>query len=113
MEIEIVSRDFPATEAIQEQIRRKLLATVVWDINPLEAVRVTIGDTNGPRGGIDKYCRVFLRLVGGRHVHVEHVSDDLYDAIARACERTERSLLESHSRRRQRERQHRPAAMTG
>lgn len=100
MNIDIVSRDFALTTAIEAHIRRKLAALVVWRIRDIDTVRVTLGDTNGPRGGIDKYCRTLVQLVGGRTIHVEQVSGDLYDAISRSIARTERAVVSALSRRR-------------
>jgi hypothetical protein len=50
----------------------------------------SVGDVNGPRGGIDKRCWIHLEL-GGKGLTIEEVDADLYVAIDRASERAGRA----------------------
>jgi hypothetical protein len=54
-------------------------------------VRVT--DVNGPRGGIDKRCRVTVQLQGqSRTVVIDDVDADAAIAVDRAADRTARTV---------------------
>lgn len=54
-------------------------------------VEVQLHDLNGPRGGIDKRCRVMVHLERGPAVIVEDVDSELDDLIDRSIARAARS----------------------
>lgn len=58
----------------------------------IEHVGVRLSDVNGPRGGVDKECRVRIRLHGLRVVLVTDVDAELRAAVDRACERAGRAV---------------------
>lgn len=61
-------------------------------------MRVSLMDQNGPRGGLDKRCRI--EVDGGREPEVvtEETHADLHAAINRATERTGRSFARALER---------------
>lgn len=52
-------------------------------------VHVRLSDVNGPKGGLDKVCKI--RTTGPLRTTVEARDADGYAAIARACDRLRRS----------------------
>jgi ribosome-associated translation inhibitor RaiA len=50
-----------------------------------------LSDINGPRGGVDKCCRLQVVLDGLPDVVVEDIETDLYVAIDRAASRAGRT----------------------
>jgi len=50
-------------------------------------VKVRISDVNGPRGGIDKCCRICAEIVPFDTVVLEEVDAELHAAIDRAADR--------------------------
>ena len=68
----------------------------------IRQVVVRVVDINGPRGGVDKRCRitVALRGAGGSSITVDYSDDDLYAAIMRACDRAERAVRRTLERKR-------------
>ncbi len=54
---------------------------------------VQLSDLNGPRGGVDKRCRVHLQTDGNGAVVVEAVAADWRSAIDQALARAARFLL--------------------
>ena len=54
------------------------------------SVEVHLVDTNGPKGGRDKECRVTVRLPGSRGLHLTEATDDVYKSVALARDRLER-----------------------
>ena len=58
----------------------------------IDRVLVQVCDTNGPRGGLDKQCRVRVRLRHGQEVLVGDVDEDWIVLIDRASARLGRSV---------------------
>ncbi|AEI68668.1 ribosome hibernation-promoting factor, HPF/YfiA family [Corallococcus macrosporus] len=55
-------------------------------------IDISLVDTNGPKGGVDKECRVTVRLPGLSSVHVTETADSLFPAIDASRDRLEKSL---------------------
>lgn len=53
----------------------------------IQTVSVSLKDTNGPKGGIDKQCRVTVELIPSGTIGIEEVQADLASAIARSLDR--------------------------
>lgn len=51
-----------------------------------------IKDVNGPKGGVDKHCRLEARPRGTEPVVVDHQDEDLYTCVSRAAEKLEKAL---------------------
>ena len=90
--IDIYGQGFTVTPALNEYVLRRLEFVLTRRNERIQRVTVRLGDANGPRGGIDKYCRIRVYLVGTSAAMVEEVSDDLYAAVDRAAERVGRSV---------------------
>jgi hypothetical protein len=68
--------------------------------NSIERVTVRVRDENGPRGGIDKLCRIKVVLSGLPSVVFESRAASLKAAINGALSGTERAVRRSVQRRR-------------
>jgi phage gp37-like protein len=68
-------------------------------------VAVEVGDANGPRGGVDKYCGVSADLAGLPSVFVESIDADTGAAIDRSASRFERAVRRAVVRARERTRE--------
>jgi hypothetical protein len=66
--------------------------------------RVQLDDVNGPRGGVDKRCRIELRAPAGDPVVVTSLATDWRRALDAALARATRALLRLWQRQRQRRR---------
>lgn len=64
--------------------------------------RLQLSDVNGPRGGLDKRCRVELHTDGGSPLVVTAVARDWRSAIDNALFRAARSLVRTWQRGRSR-----------
>lgn len=64
-------------------------------------LEVRLVDTNGPKGGKDKECRITVRLPGVRTLQITEVAEDIYKAIAFARDRAERLAKREIGRQRQ------------
>ena len=76
-------------------VRRKLGTKLGKFARAIERVSVRIQDVNGPRGGIDKICRIKVVLSGLPSVVVEQQHASLQAAIDRALRRTESAVRRS------------------
>lgn len=94
------------TPAIIEHVQRKVGAALGRLRHRVLGVSVTLDDENGPRGGVDKACRVRVALAGvpGKPVVVEQRSEDLYSAIDAASKRAARAVRRSVGKQRDRRR---------
>ncbi len=88
MRLSIHSRQLAVGGAARERIERRLgfaLGRFGDRIGRVAAVR--LADVNGPRGGVDKRCRVVAELPGHAAVVVEEADADLNALIDRAADR--------------------------
>ena len=92
MQYDLQALGFPLTDALREHLLRRLRFALTRDSQAIQRVTVRLGDTNGPRGGRDKFCRVQINLLNGGPVLVEEIGSDLYATIDRAAERTGRTV---------------------
>jgi putative sigma-54 modulation protein len=91
MHIDIQSRGFSLSRALQSAVEGEAHEYAVRSPQTVAGVRVRLFDTNGPRGGSDKVCLVQAHLRRRRKsVVASHVDSDLYRAIAAAFAKLER-----------------------
>ena len=81
---------------------------------PAVELSVHLGDARRRKGGVDRECRLSLRMPGARTVHVASTEDDLYKALLDAAERLKRQVRERVSKMRSTTRKpmHRPLGRT-
>jgi CBS domain-containing protein len=87
--------------ADRDYIRRKLGRKLGKFSDDVKRVSVRIEDINGPRGGVDKRCRIKVVLRGLPSVVVEEKDAALQGAIDRALERAAQTVSRHLERRRQ------------
>ncbi len=90
-ELDVVARD---------TIRRKLGRKLGKFVSHIERTSVRIEDVNGPRGGVDKLCRIKVVMVGMPTVVVEKQDHDLWTAIDGALASAERAVRRAVEKRR-------------
>jgi ribosomal subunit interface protein len=100
MRIELRGLGFAATAALERHAERRLLFALGRFAERLEDVAVRFEDVNGPRGGVDKRCRVVARLRPAGALRIEEHGEDLYLAIDRAADRIGRAVGRELARRR-------------
>ena len=90
------------TTDLREYIDRRLYFALGRFGTALDNVSVRVGDTNGPRGGVDKHCRIVvkLRTSGSTNITVDDNDEDLRAAVARASNRAGRTVARSIERKR-------------
>ena len=71
MQFEIRARDISISQALRNHIERRLRFALDRFARRIRQVRVTLGDPNGPRGGIDKCCKLAISLDHSSTIVVE------------------------------------------
>jgi putative sigma-54 modulation protein len=92
MKLDIQARDFSLTDSIQTYVKERINYLFGARYDQIQRITVRLGDVNGPRGGVDKRCRVKITLPRLNEIVIEDVQTDLYVAISRAMERASRTV---------------------
>ena len=92
MRIDIQALGFPLTVPLLEHTERRLRCALTRTSARIERVVVRLGNTNRPRGGENKFCRIQVYLEHALPVLIEDSGDDLYALIDRAAERAGRNV---------------------
>ncbi len=93
MIVDLRAQGFTLTPALAVHVRRRLGFVLTRHSAHIQRVAVRLGDENGPRGGVDKYCRIQVNLLDAPFAIVEDVGADLYAAIDRAADRVGRVVV--------------------
>lgn len=81
MVFEIQTRGFSLTGALADVIEMRSHAITAGWRDYLTRIDVTLSDVNGPKGGVDKVCKIRCTLAGSEPVFAEAVALDMYEAI--------------------------------
>ncbi|HMU67024.1 MAG TPA: HPF/RaiA family ribosome-associated protein [Cellvibrionaceae bacterium] len=100
MRIDIHTGKFSLTDSLRSHVERRADYALGWAQQSLQQVIVRLDDLNGPKGGLDKLCRIQIPLVGGAVVVIAEVQADLYTAVDKAMERANQSLTRKLERKR-------------
>lgn len=100
MQLDIRGKGLPLTPSLRTHVERRLRFALGRFVGSLTRVSVSVGDINGPRGGVDKRCRVQMHLGRKTRLLVDELDADLYVAIDRAAERAGRAFERAVARQR-------------
>lgn len=92
MRLVIRPRKINLHENLRESLEMRLRFALSRFIPQIRDVVVTLEDTNGPRGGVDKRCQVVVRLAPRGSVAIDETEADFETAIAHAAERAGRAV---------------------
>jgi len=88
--------------ADRDYLRRKLGRKLGKFATSIERVSVRVDDVSGPRGGVDKRCRIKVVLSSLPSILVQAQHDSVQAAMDRALAGTERAVRQAVQRRRMR-----------
>jgi ribosome-associated translation inhibitor RaiA len=94
----IIRANSLASDAVCDHARRRLEFALSRFSPRITTVWLRLTDLNGPRGGIDKQCRIEVRGRDGWSVVVDDRNGDLYAAIDRAADRAGRAVARALER---------------
>ncbi len=93
MKVDIQSQDFPLTSALSDHAKRRLQFVLTRRSDRIQRIVVRVGDKNGPRGGVDKFCRIQVYLLDAPVAVIEDIGLDMYAVIDRAADRVGRVVV--------------------
>jgi len=93
MNIDVQSLGFPITLALADHARRRLRFALTRHNDRIRRVDVRLGDENGPRGGVDKFCRIRVYLIDAPVAVIADIGSDLYGVIDRTVDRVGRVVV--------------------
>ncbi|QDT43615.1 Sigma 54 modulation protein / S30EA ribosomal protein [Gimesia alba] len=97
MTITFTDRNQLLTHQLKQLCERRLEYALSRFQSMIKSIEFSVSDLNGPRGGIDKACRVRIRHRTG-HVIVNHKHEDLAVCISKIAEKASRALSRKRSR---------------
>lgn len=87
MRLEIRRRGVEVTEDLRTHLEERLSLALGHFDSHVEVVRVYLRDVNGPRGGLDKQCRIVVALNRRGRVVVTGMDTDIAAAVNSAATR--------------------------
>ncbi len=94
MQIEVNSTSVDYTPEVREFLQRRFDAAFDRFQKQIRELRVRLSDLNGPRGGVDKSCRVSIKLTPRGEMVLEQRGDEIHATIASAVERASENLAQ-------------------
>lgn len=90
------------TDGLKTYVQEHLVDHIekLCDDQEASEIDISLVDINGPKGGIDKECRVTVRLPGLSAIHVTETAETLHGAIDMTRDRLENALKRTLERRR-------------
>lgn len=101
MQLSIRGKNFKVLAGLRESIQSRLETALARHRGRVENVAVSLADLNGPKGGIDKQCRVVVRLRPRGKLTVEEVGTEFVAAAGRASDRLAYAVSRALERRRE------------
>lgn len=99
MKITIIDKQKNLGEQAVAKAKEKIMAAFSKFGFNVITIELTVEDVNGPRGGIDKECRVIVKLRKMDDVAASVKEETFSKAIARAINRAERATVRKVNRR--------------
>ena len=98
MRVEIRGQGIQLSERLSGQTRTRLHFALGRFSPQIESVIVRYTDLNGPRGGVDKRCRIIIRAHRLGTIIAEATGEALDGALAQASDRAGRALIRARRR---------------
>jgi putative sigma-54 modulation protein len=98
MEMVVRGHGIEINDALSNFCRRIVAGSLSRLRGGIRRVRVLLEDVNGPRGGVDKHCRLVVALSDGRSLVVDSAAGDVYGAVALATHRAKQNVARRLSR---------------
>lgn len=98
MELDVRGRHLQVSPALRTHLKRRLGFALDKVAHRVASISVRLEDVNGPKGGLDKRCRIRVAGARGGVVVVEEYASDAYVAVDLAAARAGRAVLRSLGR---------------
>jgi putative sigma-54 modulation protein len=100
VELELRQKDMDIGQSLHDHIADYIDTALRRFANRINRVTVWLIDINGPRGGIDKQCRIAVQLSKGKTIRMGHTNTNLVAAIYFAVDRAAHAISRELKRRR-------------
>ena len=92
MKVEVRFRGIQPSRSLRDHALRRIRLHIGRFGPGVRSVVMRIGDVNGPKGGVDKHCRIMVRgpLLGASTL--DELSADAYSAVDAAVARMARAM---------------------
>jgi len=100
MQVFVSAKNFKVNETIREHIDRRLAFALDRFQQEIDRVDVSLADLNGPKGGLDKQCRMVAKLRSLGTLVIEDQDMDFFAVIDRAADRLGHAVQRAIDRRR-------------
>lgn len=98
MKLIVNARHIKTSNEIHAHIDRRIAFAFSRSRKHVRTVLVKLTDINGPRGGIDKQCKVVVRLYSRPSIVIVERQADIHHAIDRCITRASRNLMQQLKR---------------
>ncbi|VTU00284.1 sigma 54 modulation protein ribosomal protein s30ea : Uncharacterized protein OS=Reinekea blandensis MED297 GN=MED297_06479 PE=4 SV=1: Ribosomal_S30AE [Gemmataceae bacterium] len=95
MEIDVRTNGVAATPALRDLVYDRVAAALAHATGQIHSVLVVVADVNGPKGGVDKVCRIVAHANNRRVFVAEFRHSSACVAVNGAADRL-RSALDRH-----------------
>ena len=92
MKIELRFRGLEPSEALRSHAARRIHFQLSRFNGQIASVSIRLSDTNGPKGGVDKHCRVVVRGPVLSQVTVDENGADPHAVLGAALERASHAV---------------------
>lgn len=100
MLLEIRGENLEVSEWLRDHIERRVQFELARFSARISRVTICLADVNGSRSGVDKHCRIMVRLPQLGRIVVEDTDDDLAVVADRAVHRVGQAVRRELERRR-------------
>lgn len=100
MNMIIQTQGFKLTRSLELFTREQITRAMSHCSEKIDRVVVRLKDINGPKGGVDKYCSVEVKLANHPTTVVKKTSSDMYLNISKTTSRAARIALRQLKKRR-------------
>jgi len=87
MQLDIRSRNVAVTGELRQHIERRVGQALNRFKPYISSARIALTDVNGPKGGMDKVCRLTVVLAGSDPVAVTEYGSNLFQIVGRLSDR--------------------------
>jgi hypothetical protein len=87
MKIVVLARNFSLRSRIKEAIEGKIGRTFGRFSKKVDRVKIMLEDINGPKGGVDKHCKIIAELVPGGELTAAALDSSYERALGAASEK--------------------------
>jgi hypothetical protein len=109
MQLDMHGINYNLDDGLKDHIARRLHFALGRFASRIQKMTIRMTDVNGPRGGIDKHCRIAVALVPTGVVMIEDRGDDPFALVTAAAKRAGQAVRRELQRRRRRRVSREPA----